>query len=509
MKKFALSFLILSLVSIWFVGCSNFDKSQAVLSSESVAIFPDYTDITVPPNMAPLNFFVDMDGKRFVVDFIGENGYTFSISTKQDVMIPIEKWQTLLSENIGKSYQVQIYRKLGGTWEKLPVITNQISKDSVDPWLTYRLVPPEYDIWHDLHIQQRHLESFEVSDLTNNLFNRESCLNCHTPNQGNPDEFLVHFRAGFSGTIIYKDGELRRYNTRTVELEHHGVYPSWHPSGRFIAFAIVKPALYFHSDVSLRSDVFDDGDNANLGLLDLETNRMLTSPKLNTPGKIQETYPCWSPDGKWLYFCRSHEPETWDTLFVADSYLKLQFDLLRIPFDENTIAFGDIETLIDAQKIGKSVSVPKISPDGRWLLFVLTHQGSNPTWRSDADLYLMDLQTLEWKPLTEANSNKADTYVSWSQNSKWFVFSSKRNDGFVALSHFSHIDENGQASKPFVLPQKDPKFYKSWLKSFNVPELATGKVKPSLAEIEEAVQGPIIDVEFGWTNDANFPKNRK
>jgi Tol biopolymer transport system component len=116
----------------------------------------------------------------------------------------------------------------------------------------------------------------------------------------------------------------------------------------------------------------------------------------------------------------------------------------------------------------------------------------------------MNLQTMEWRPLTEANSKDTDSYTSWSQNSKWFAFTSKRNDGFVGLTHFSYLDENGIASKPFVLPQKDPSFYKSFLKSFNVPEFATGKVKTSLAEIEQAVKGPIIDVKFGWTNDENF-----
>jgi hypothetical protein len=450
---------------------------------------------------------VDMEGSRFVVDFVGETGFSFSMSHKnQDVIIPMEKWRKLLSENAGKSYQVQIYRKFDGRWEKLPVITNRISIDSVDPWLTYRLIPPEYDIWHDINIQQRHLESFDVFDVTSNSFSqRESCLNCHTPNQGNPDEFLVHFRAKFPGTIIYKDGEFKRLNTKTVELEHHGVYPSWHPSGRFIAFAVLKPALYFHADASERTNVFDDGEKANIGLLDLETNTMLASPKLMSLTPMQETYPCWSPDGKWLYYNRSRNVE-WNEDLGFKNYLMLQFDLLRIPFDEKNIAFGNPELIVDAVKLGRSTSVPKISPNGRWLIFVMTNQGTNPTWRRDADLYLMDLQTLEWRPLTEVNSDRADTYVSWSRNSKWFVFTSKRNDGFVGLSHFSHLDENGQASKPFVLPQKNPRFYKSFLKSFNVPELATGKVKPTLVDIEEAVQGPIIDVEFGWTNDAKFAK---
>ncbi|MCL2028718.1 MAG: hypothetical protein FWG79_09590 [Bacteroidales bacterium] len=365
MKKFALSFLILSFASIWFVGCSNFDKSQAVLSSEPVAIFPDYTDITVPPNMAPLNFFVDMDGERFVVDFIGENGYTFSISTKQDVMIPIEKWQTLLSQNIGKSYQVQIYRKLDGTWEKLPVITNQISTDSIDSWLVYRLLPPSYDVYKNINMQQRHLESFDYFDFVDNSVSDGSCLGCHVSNQRNPDEFVMHSRLINPGVIIYKDGEFRRLNTATPEFVLPGAYASWHPSGRFIAFAVTKAAFYFHSNVHNRATIFDQS-GADIALLDLETNTMFATPKLKTSHSgIQETFPCWSPDGKWLYFCKSRVFDGFDTLSGYDKILDLQFDLFRIPFDEKTMAFGDIEMLLDAHQLDQSASMPKISPDGR------------------------------------------------------------------------------------------------------------------------------------------------
>jgi hypothetical protein len=495
-------FLILSFALVCFGSCSNIDKSKAVLSSENVRIFPDYTDITVPPNMAPLNFFVDMKGSRFVVDFLGENGYTFSISTKQDVVIPMDKWQHLLSENMGKSYQIQIYRKFDGNWEKLPMITNRISTDLIDPWLMYRLLPPSYDIYEDIRMQQRHLESFECFDFVDNSISDGSCLGCHTPNSGNSDEFVMHSRIFNPGTIIYKNGEFRRLNTRTEELGIAGAYASWHPSGRFIAFAFLRAQFFFHTDVQERAKIFDRG-GADIALLDIETNTILASPKLKTPDTaIQETFPCWSPDGKWLYFCRSRAYSGFDTILEDTKILDLQFDLLRIPFDEKNIAFGEIETLIDAREIDQSTSIPKVSPDGRWLLFHITHRGSNPVWRRDADLYLMDLQTFKWWPLTEANSNDAESYSSWSSNSRWIVFSSKRNDGFVALSHFSHIDENGKASKAFVLPQKDPKFYKSFLKSFNIPELSTGKVTPTFAEFEKAIKGPVINVGFGWTNDA-------
>jgi hypothetical protein len=509
MRIFLFSILSFFLVPSLFWNCSGFDRTKAVSSSENIRIFPDYTDLTIPPNIAPMNFLVDMEGGRFVVDFIGENGYTFSISTKEDVIIPEKKWQHLLSENIGKFYHIQIYRKLNGNWEKLPIITNQISTDSIDPWFTYRFLPSANDIFKDINIQQRHLESFEVFDMVDNSISDGSCLGCHVPNSGNPNEFVMHSRILNPGTIVYKDGQFRRLNTVTPEFTLAGAYPAWHPSGRFIAFAVTKAAFVFQSDMRSRATIFDE-TGADIALLDLETNTFLASPKLKTNDiTIQETFPSWSPDGKYLYFSRSRFLGGAEAIDEVDTILGLQFDLLRIPFDENTISFGEPEVLIDAYKLNKSVSIPKVSPDGRWLLFHLTHRGSNPVWRHDADLFLMDLQTLEWWPLTEANSNDAESWASWSSNSRWIGFTSKRNDGFVALPYFSHIDANGHASKAFVLPQKDPKFYKSFMKSFNVPEFAKGKVNLTFDEFEQAIKGPIIQVGFGWTNDTDFQKQQK
>ena len=74
------------------------------------------------------------------------------------------------------------------------------------------------------------------------------------------------------------------------------------------------------------------------------------------------------------------------------------------------------------------------------------------------------------------NSNDVDSYHSWSSNGRWFVFTSKRTDGLCARPFIAYFDENGQASRPFLLPQKDPRFYDSFLNNYNVPELVSGPV---------------------------------
>ena len=85
---------------------------------------------------------------------------------------------------------------------------------------------------------------------------------------------------------------------------------------------------------------------------------------------------------------------------------------------------------------------------------------------------MMNLQTGAIDSLKVVNSNRSETYHSWSSNSRWFVFASKRGDGQYGKPYFCYVDANGQAHKPFVLPQKHPDHYDLTLKSFNIPDLS-------------------------------------
>ena len=91
------------------------------------------------------------------------------------------------------------------------------------------------------------------------------------------------------------------------------------------------------------------------------------------------------------------------------------------------------------------------------------------------------------------NSDKSDTYHSWSSSSRWLVFASKRDDGLYGKPYFCYIDRDGKAHKPFVLPQKDPHFYDNNLKSFNAPEIGKGPLPFDALDVKRAVEGPSVD----------------
>jgi Tol biopolymer transport system component len=185
-----------------------------------------------------------------------------------------------------------------------------------------------------------------------------------------------------------------------------------------------------------------------------------------------ETFPTFSPDGKQLYFCSA------PALKVPGELRDLRYSLCRISFDPKSRTFGSVvDTIFQAETEQRSILFPRVSPDGKYLLCTTTSYGTFPIWHKDADLCMFDLSTGTQVPTEEANSPDTDSYHSWSSNSKWVVFSSRRLDGLYTRPFIAHVGEGGILSKPFVLPQKSTDYYTLLTKSYNIPEFVKGKVK--------------------------------
>ena len=120
--------------------------------------------------------------------------------------------------------------------------------------------------------------------------------------------------------------------------------------------------------------------------------------------------------------------------------------------------FGTVDTICYVSDRGKSVSFPRISPDGRYLLFCMSDYGNFTIWHPETDLFLLDLTSGNIS-IPAINSNKTESYHSWSSTGRWIVFSSRRGDGLYTRLYLSYFDSLGVAHKPFILPQKKPGFY--------------------------------------------------
>ena len=160
---------------------------------------------------------------------------------------------------------------------------------------------------------------------------------------------------------------------------------------------------------------------------------------------------------------------------------------MSIPFDEKTQTFGEPRLEVDCAAMGKSVSVPRVSPDGRYVLFTLGDYGQFHIWHKSSDLYVKDLQTGKVYPMKASNSGDVDSFHSWSSNNRWFVFSSRRDDGSFTRPYIAYFDRNGQSHKAFINPQKDPEHNLLLFKSYNVPELTRNAVPYQFKEFRDAI----------------------
>ncbi len=229
--------------------------------------------------------------------------------------------------------------------------------------------------------------------------------------------------------------------------------------------------------------------SSDLALVNVNTGEVSSISAISDPDRL-ETFPCWSADGQYLYFCSAPSRDLDPSLPPFVGCETVRYDLMRIRYDVDTNVWGPLQGVLTAEQTGLSISEPRISPDGRFLLFCMADHGAFPVLQADCDLYLMDLtqgDRFPFRPLAKANSPSADSWHCWSSNSRWIVFSSKRGNGLFARPQFCYIDQEGNEHKPFVLPQQDPLFYDSYLKTYNVPELLCGPVRVKEEQLVQAI----------------------
>ena len=470
MKHVRILFGVLMLVlGVFFLTrCDTIRNDKIRKLDREPVMEPDYSGVTIPQNIAPMNLIIKEDGISFRVNVASSNGKDLTIKSSDGIIrFPKRSWEKLINDCQGGEIVIEVLSE-GKEKEltKYNPIHLYIANEPIDPYLCYRLLYPGYETWSQIKIIQRSIEDFYEASLVENQLIENNCVNCHSFNQNNPEQFLLHIRGSMGGTYFIEGEKITRTDLRTQDMKAGAVYPAWHPGGRYVAFSSNKVIQSFHAEPEKNIEVFDLF--SSLVLYDTQHNEMLPVKEADTI-KYMETFPEWSPDGKYLYYCRTEQ-------FIDGSDFKnIKYDLVRKPFDQASRSFGETELVFDALAINKSVSFPRISPDGRYLVFTLHNYGTFSIWHKEADLSLLDLQTGKHHRMG-LNSSESESYHSWSSNSKWLVFSSKRVDGLTARPYFAYIGSADNIGKPFVLPQKDPTLYKTMLTTFNKPEFVTGKV---------------------------------
>lgn len=437
-------------------------------------IFPDYIGVTVPENICPMNFSVQgADQIRVIVK--NEKGESLDVSGKDHVEFPVKSWHSILKGTQVVNVTVSAWDKNHPDGVTYKPFTINITKDEVDPWIAYRLLPPGYEGWNRMGIYQRDITCFDVEPIIENSQNNKGCVNCHSFANYSPRDLTFHARGKNGGTIVMRDGKMKKVDIKAMSNGRHGSYNIWHPSKKYIAFSSNATHQSFFGESKDKIEVYDLW--SDLIVYDIDNEKVLQDERF-TDSLNLEMFPSFSPDGKWLYF------STGKPVNMPMENDKLYYSIVRVPFDVETGKLGAVDTVYSSYEKGGTGMMPRITPDGRYMLFSLSSCGAFNLYHTESDLKMMDLQTRELVPTDILNSSRSESFHAWSSNGKWILYSTKRYDGRYTRLMLAYWDGK-KFHKPFLLPQQNPEDNTQLMMAYNVPEFIKGPVVVSKDELAE------------------------
>lgn len=448
------------------VSCAKVPASTGTVDAEP-SIFPDYTDVVIPSNIAPLNFRIEEKAEKYITVFTG--GSQKIIVKGDKVVIPPKKWEKLKKSGL---IVIQVYAMdQSGSWRSFIPFTYSVS-DEIDPYISYRIIPVAVESYQELSIRERNLTSFKEDIIFSNTMvqtnENGTCINCHYYKNYTTDNMLFHVRQYKGGTLLVLDGKLHKVNMKTDSTLSAGVYPAWHPTHDYIALSNNRTHQSVHSVSHDKLEVLDD--ISDLILYDIKNNAVSI---IENDSCELENYPAWTPDGKKLYYVSykyegGYGEKRKNEMFLARK--DFHFNLYSKSFDPDTRTWGPTKMEFDAAALDSSITWPRISPNGKRLLACISTHGVFPLDQIVSDFIMFNLEDGSYRHVDELNSPFAESYHCWSSNGKWVMFSTRREDGVHTRLYFSHIDGNGHFSKPFALPQRDPDYSREFLYAYNIPE---------------------------------------
>lgn len=444
-------------------------------------IFPDYTEVTVPVGIAPLNFCSAGESECLDVVLKGDNGGEMHVQGAY-ADFDADEWHRLLEANKGGRLVCTVCIKTKDGWTRYRDFAIYVSDYPLEDYgLTYRKIAPGYEVYSKMGLYERELATFDERAIIENTQVPGMCVNCHTPNRTNPDQYVFHVRGGHGATLVHREGTTELLQALNDSLKGSMVYPYWHPSGRYCAFSTNQTRQGFHVVKDERIEVFDL--SSDVFVYDAEKHELLLDTLLMT-GHFSENSPVFSPDGRTLYYTTALQQH------YPTGFREQKYSLCRIGFDPENGCYGtQVDTLFNAFKEGKSLSWPRPSYDGKYVMVTLADYGYFSIWHKESDLWLLEVATGRMLPLEDANSPDADSYHNWSAGSHWFVFTSRRENGLYSLLYLSCVDEEGRATKPFLLPQKNPKvYYQNSVYSYNTPDFTSRSVELDSRKAARAIE---------------------
>lgn len=339
-----------------------------------------------------------------------------------------------------------------------------IAKEPVGAPLFYRDVPLMPSATRDgvikpLDQAAQPLIQWRLKDVSRDdsrilLRDMPTCANCHSFSadgktfgmdvDGPDGDKGAYAIAPVAERVVIDDDRVMSWNDFPGKPKQHmtlGFLSRVSPDGRFVV-STVNERLYVRNFADYRIIQVFYPTAGILAWYDVARGTLQALPGADD-ARFAHVNPTWSPDGKFLVFMRApagdpYDPEKPVAMYAGDpNETPIRYDLYRIPWNEGR--GGAAEPIPGASGDGMSHSFPKISPDGKWLVWTQARNGM--LLRPDGKLWIMPLSG--GKPrLMRCNTSLMNSWHAFSPNGRWLVFSSKANTPYTQL-FLTHIDENG------------------------------------------------------------------
>ena len=397
---------IIPLITILLAACTPKEPVGSTLTGTVPTIFPDYTDVTIPRNIAPTNFIIDEAGQDYITVLETENNRV--TLRGNSVRIPPKQWQKLTKS---PEIKVTVYCRNDGKWSVYNPFSMTVS-DEIDPYISYRIIPVAVESYEKLSIRQRNLTNYKEKVIFANTMVQnnvdQTCINCHYYRNWETDNMMFHVRHYKGGTILVLDGKLHKVNMKTDSTISAGVYPSWHPTHDYIALSNNWTHQSVHAAGHDKLEVIDE--NNDIILYETRTN---TVSVIENDSNELECFPGWSADGRTLYYVSAHYeapfgPDRESQLFLDRK--QLHFNLYSKSFDPETRVWGKKQLIYDAVATDSSMTWPRVSPDGRWMVCCISTHGIFPLDQIASDFVIFDLNDNSYRYADEINSQYAESY---------------------------------------------------------------------------------------------------